>query len=124
MSLNVLSDAALLGRTLQELQDQMTAMREEIAALKESSHPAQPPPAATAATPIHGGSQPGSPEYLPSSRIPGTSWPEEMDILQPLDDNEAPNADVTCTEGARVVEVSEATQELLKQSFKSMKNAK
>jgi len=34
MSLNVLSDAALLGRTLQDIQDQMAEIRGELAALK------------------------------------------------------------------------------------------
>ena len=121
MSLNLLSDAALLGRTLQDLQDQMTAMRGEIAALRGASQSSSS--AATAITPAHDGSQPGTSGYLSSSRISGTSWAEEMDIIQPLDNDDAPDADVSCSEGARVVEVSEATQKLLKRSFESMKNS-
>ena len=119
MNLNMLSNAATLERTLESFQEQLTNMSGEIAALKRqrSSPPATP-------TPSQGKAQSGTPEYLPSSRISGTSWPEEMDIIQPLDDEDTPNTDVTCPEGARVVEVSEVTQELLKRSFVSLKNPK
>ena len=122
MSLNLLSNAALHGRTLQDLQDQMTTMRGEIAALRGASQSSSS--AATAITPAHDGSQPGTSGYLSSSRISDTSWAEEMDIIQPLDNDDAPDADVSCSEGARVVEVSEATQKLLKRSFESMKNSR
>jgi len=47
-----------------------------------------------------------------------------MDIIQPLDDEDMPDTDITVPEGACVVEVSKATQELLKQSFTSLKNPK
>lgn len=119
MALNLLSDAATLGRTLQDLQDRMAEMSREIAAMKRQS----PPPATpTPQSPSEALS--GTPDYLPSTRIPGTSWPEEMDRIEPLDDDDTPDADVTCSEGARVAEVSEATQELLKRSFVSLKNPK
>jgi len=51
------------------------------------------------------------PEYLPSSLVPGKSWSEEMDIVQLLD---TADTDVTCPEGARIIEVSGATQEQLR----------
>jgi len=119
MNLNMLSGAATLERTLERFQEQLTSMSGEIAALKRqrSSPPATP-------TPSQGEAQSGTPEYLPSSRVPSTSWSEEMDIIQPLDDKDTPETDVTCPEGARVVEVSKATQELLNQSFVSLKNPK
>jgi len=47
-----------------------------------------------------------------------------MDIVQPLDSDNTPEANVICIEGACVAEVSEATQEFLKRSFVSLKNAK
>ena len=84
--------------------------------------PSSPLPATP--TPSLGEAQTGIPEYLPSTRIPGTSWSEEMDIVQPLDNDNTPEADVTCIDEACVAEVSKATQELLKRSFVSLKNAK
>ena len=96
MSLDLLSNAATLGQTLQNLQEQMAEMRQEIAALKR---PSSPPPATP--TPSLGEAQTGTPEYLPSTRIPGTSWSEEMGIVQPLDNDNTPKANVTCIEGAR-----------------------
>ena len=60
----------------------------------------------------------------PHSRILGTSWSEEMDIIDPIgpgDDGEEPEED---TAGQRrVVEVSQRTEEHLLRSFASMKNA-
>jgi len=119
MSLDLLSNTATLGQALQKLQEQMAEIRQEIAVLKR---PSSPPPATP--TPSLDKARAGTPEYLPSTRIPRTSWSEEMDIVQPLDSNNTPEANVTCIEGAHVAEVSETTQELLKRSFMSLKNAK
>ena len=105
---------------LQELQEQMTEMRGEIAALKGPASGTSSS-VTTLQTPSDNVQDP--PNYLPIERIPGTSWSEEMDIVQPLDDN-TPDADVTCPEGARVAEVSQATADLLKRSFVSIKNKK
>ena len=118
--IHLLSDATLLGRTLQELQEQMTEMQGEIAALKGPASGTSSS-VTTLQTPSDNVQDP--PNYLPTERIPGTSWSEEMDIVQPLDDN-TPDADVTCSEGARVAEVSQATADLLKRSFVSIKNEK
>ena len=121
MSLSVLSDAALLGRTLQGIQDQMAEIRGELAALKGQSSQSSPSPATSTLAQSQVCTE--SPEYLPSSRIPGTSWSEEMDIVQPLDGEDTPDT-ATCSEGARIAEVSEATAGLLKRSFVSIKNEK
>ena len=121
MSLNVLSDAGLLGRTLQDIQDQMAEIRGELAALKGQS--SQSSPLLATSTSAQSQVWTESPEYLPS-QIPSTSWSEEMDIVQPLDGKDMPDTDTTCSEGACIAEVSEATEKLLKRCFVLIKNEK
>lgn len=106
-----LSQAGDLVQQVQDMQRQMGEIQEMLRANANSGLPIpRPEPPKTASD--------------PHSRIPGTSWSEEMDIIDPIgpgDDGEEPEED---TAGQRrVVEVSQRTEEHLLRSFASMKNA-
>ena len=64
---------------------------------------------------------PAVPVPEPSSRIEGTSWAEEMDIRDPIEDEEVEEAGSSRDEVC-LVEVGPRTEEHIKRSFVSMTN--
>ena len=92
-----------LGQTLQNLQEQMAERRKEIAALKRPSSPLP-------ATPTPSLARLGRRNTYHQHRFPECPGQRRWTS----DNNNTPKADMTCFEEARVAEVSEATQELLK----------
>ena len=110
---DMLTDAALLGCILQELQDQMASMRAEIQSHKGASTPT--------ISLAQGDTQTEPPTYLPTQWIAGMTWAEEMDVVHPLDDDDdVSQTDVTCPEGAHVTE--ETGYPEANRSFVSLKN--
>ena len=62
---------------------------------------------------------PSVPATEPTTRIEGTSWAEEMDVLDPIEDEEA----VDSRDEVRLVEVGPRTEEHIKRSFVSLPNS-
>ena len=119
-----LSQAGDLLQQVQELQRQMGEIqaRRIQETLRANVNAEQPAPR----------SNPPKTVTNPRARIPGTSWAEEMDVLDPInngedDPEEDPDNDATSQADApgqlSVVEVSQRTEEHLLRSFVSMKNA-
>ena len=63
---------------------------------------------------------PALPPPEPSTRIEGTTWAEEMDIRDPIDEED--EAAATSRDEVRLVEVGPRTEQHIKRSFVSMSN--
>lgn len=114
-----LSQAGDLLQQVQELQRQMGEIQATLGATVNAGQPAPRP-------------NPPKTVTNPRARIPGTSWAEEMDVRDPIDigeddPEEEPDNDAVSQADAAgqrpVVEVSQRTEEHLRRSFVSMKNA-
>ena len=103
-----LATASSLTDTLKEIQESMRTFHEDINCLKASG---SGPPSWEQST-----TTPRNNDQHPAQRIPGTSWAEEMDILDPILDEQA-------SDEARVVEVSPCTKACIMVSFHSMPNS-
>ena len=108
--LDQLAMVSLLADTLKEIQEGMETLRKDVNRLKASSSapPSREPTTTTSR----------NNEQEPPQRIPGISWAEEMDILDPIINEQAGDE-------ARVGEVSPCTKACIMASFYSMaKNAR
>ena len=106
--LDQLAMASSLTDTLKEIQESMRVLREDVNYLKASG---LGPPSRKQST-----TTPRNNDQDPAQRIPGTSWAEEMDILDPILDEQA-------SDEAHVVEVSLRTEVYITASFHSMLNS-
>ena len=104
--LDQLVTASSMSDTLREIQKELRLLRGDVNRLKANGP--TPPPREPAVIPRSG-------DQDPTQRISGTSWAEEMDILDPILD-EQPGDE------ARVVEVSPHTGACITASFRSMTN--
>ena len=92
MSLDTLTDALLLGRTLAPGPDGLDASGDPIAQGNLCSYH----------FPTLGDTH-TEPAYLATQQIPGTMWAKEMNVVHPLDDDDdVSQADVTSPEAAHI----------------------
>ena len=106
--LDQLATASSLTDTLKEIQESMRMLREDVNRLKASG---SGPPSREQST-----TTPQNNDQDPAQRIPGTSWPEEMDILDPILDEQP-------SDEAHIMEVSPCTEACIMASFHSMPNS-
>ena len=112
--LDQLAEASLLTDTLHRIQQDLQSLCEDVNQLKGSQSTLHLPwsgdeRASETITPQSGIQE-------PTERILGTSWAEEMDILDPILTEEPSDA-------ARIVEVTLCTEACIKAGFQSMTNA-
>ena len=100
--------ASSLTDMLKELQEGIRALHEDVNRLKTNG-PTLPPRKLSTVTPQHS-------KQDSTQRIPGMNWAEEMDILDPILDDEPGDK-------ARIVEVSPHTGTCITVSFRSMANS-
>ena len=106
--LDQLATASSLTDTLKEIQEGVQTLRENVNRLKASG---LGPPSQEQST-----TTPRNNDQDPAQRILGTSWAEEMDILDPILDEQA-------SDEARVMEVLPRTEACIMASFHSMPNS-
>ena len=98
-----LSQAGDMQQQLRDLQEQMTLIREELNAIRHlrvrRESPAVPDP---------------------STCIDGTSWAEEMDISDPIENED--DASSSSPNKVHLVDMGPQTEDHLKRNFVSMKN--
>ena len=112
--LDQLAEATSLTDTLRGIQQDLGSLREDVNRLKEKDSTPHPPRSCEGRTLELAAPRSGVQE--PVERIPGTSWAEEMDILDPVLTEEPGDA-------ARIVEVMPRTEACIKASFQSMPNS-
>ena len=105
--LDQLATASSLTDTLKEIQESMGVLCEDVNCLKASS---SGPPSREQST-----TMPRNNDQDPAQRILGTSWAEDMDILDPILDEQA-------SDEVRIAEVSPRTEVCIMASFHSMPN--
>ena len=105
--LDQLASASSISDTLRDIQEELRSLRGDVNRLKANGP--TPPPREPAVIPWSG-------DQDPTQRVSGTSWAEEMDIIDPILD-EQPGDE------ARVVEVSPRTGAYITASFHSMTNS-
>ena len=111
--LDRLAEASSLTDTLRSIQRDMQVLREDVNHLKANDSASRPPRSGDGRT--QEGITSRSDIHDPTDRIPGTSWAEEMDILDPILEERG--------DAARIVEVTPCTEACIKASFQSMSNA-
>ena len=111
--LDQLAEASSLTDTLHGIQQDLQSLREDVNQLKGSQSTLHLPRSgderASEMITLQSGVQEST------ERIPGTSWAEEMDILDPILTEEPSDA-------ARIVEVTPCTEACIKAGFQSMPN--
>ena len=113
--LDQLALASSFTEAMKEIRQEMKVLREDVNCLK-GRHPASQPSRSDAGNSQEGiASMPQSGLFEATKRIPGTTWAEEMDTLDPILDEDR---DI-----ARLVEVSPRTEECIRTSFRSLLNA-
>ena len=113
--LDQLALASSFTEAMKEICQEMKTLREDVNRLK-GGDPASQPSRSDAGSSQEGiVSTPRSGLFEATERIPGTTWAEEMDTLDPILDEDR---DI-----ARVVEVSPRTEECIRTSFRSLPNA-
>ena len=105
--LDQLTSASSISDTLRDIQEELRSLRKDINRLKANGP--TPPPREPALIPRSG-------DQDPTQRVSGTSWVEEMDIIDPILDEQP--GDEAC-----VVEVSPRTGACITASFHSMTNS-
>ena len=111
MALSQAGDFAKQLRDLQAEVKQLGDLRTEVKAIREAI-----------CQPRVRRESPAVPVPEPSSRIEGTSWAEEMDIRDPIEDEEVEEEAGSSRDEVRLVEVGPRTEEHIKRSFVSMTN--
>ena len=98
-----LSQAGDFAKQLCDLQEQMMAIQEDLNAFRPACVRRESPMVPD-----------------PSTRIEGTTWAEEMDICDPIKDED--DASSSSRDEVRLVDVGPQTEDHLKRSFVSLKN--
>ena len=112
--LDQLAEASSLTDTLHRIQQDLQSLREDVNQLKGSQSTLHLPRsgderASETITPQSGVQE-------PTERIPGMSWAEKMDILDPIL-TEEPSVAAQPSYAARIVEVTPCTEACIKQAY-------
>ena len=113
--LDQLALASSFIEAMKEIRQEMKALREDVNRLKGGDQASQPSRSDAGSSQEGIVSMPRSGLLEATKRIPGTTWAEEMDTLDPIFDEDQ---DI-----AQVVEVSPHTKECIRTSFRSLLNA-